>query len=155
MLRTRDLFAATIGGTVLLAALSYASSAHAQFGGPAPFTARPALPPVTTIDAFSLPADEQGREPFVLRVYRLQEDAVPAEITETIQELIEPNSWKSQERVYLKSFQQSLLIRHRASTHRRVQQLLRALGAIDLPAGNAGNAGNTINYSVIPVVGDK
>ena len=70
-----------------------------------------------------------------LEVYRLTkvvqgkgDRPVEEQVVEVIRDLIEPESWKSEEKVYVRSIPGAIIIRHRAAVHKEIVKLLIKLG---------------------------
>jgi len=99
----------------------------------------PAADNADDADQAAIPKNARG-ERLYLKVYRLskQDRAFAAVLADVIRELVEPQSWKSDEPYYLRPLTGSILVRHTASAHRKIDRLLRALDAPQWPPKGGG-----------------
>lgn len=92
--------------------------------------------------------NKQGQRLY-LKVYQLAETQKlehtgesSKELAAVIEELVEPASWKSDDKYYLRAVTGSIIVRHTKQTHRKIHRLLSELDALHRPGiGGLGSGG--------------
>ena len=119
----------------LLAKLRAAEKADRQ----AAIAEADAAPPAEDEDALR---NKQGQR-VRLRIYRLakEDQEESSELAETIAELVQPQSWKSDKAHYLKALSGAIIVRHTPDAQRKIKKLLETLDVLQWPQFGDGTVG--------------